>query len=120
MAKGKHGNLNSNDSLHHLYCIEENLTEEFIKYGLDPKGIQPDIFKYGISQDEVRNGTSDRLQMQVEEDNNIVGAKRFSGKILIEGIFGRRKAKEIEDEHIEGYYQEYGRFPRGNKVKNKK
>jgi hypothetical protein len=86
---------------HHLYEIndaEEN-----------------DVFKYGISGDELLNdGTSPRANKQVNFLNLAVGWMRYFSRILLIGLPGKRKAEEIESEYIQSYYEKNGRYPRGN------
>jgi len=96
-----HGNSKKNDKEHHLYAIydkEEN-----------------DIFKYGISDKAIgKDGTSKRMREQVSYLNRAVGWARYFAEILIRGIIGRAKARQIEDEHIDAYRAKHGRNPRGN------
>ena len=104
---GFHGNSRKNKRKHHLYSIHD--TEE------------NDIFKYGISDKPIEaDGYSPRLREQVDYLNRAVGWFRFVGKILIRGILGRPKARQIEDEHIDAYREKHGRNPRGNVKKTKK
>ncbi|MBL7795851.1 MAG: hypothetical protein JNJ90_05040 [Saprospiraceae bacterium] len=102
-----HGNSNKNQKEHHLYSIydkEEN-----------------DVFKYGISDKPVGDdGYSKRMREQVDYLNRAVGWLRYFAAILIRGIIGKSKARQIEDEHIEAYREENGRYPRGNAKKPKK
>lgn len=52
--------------------------------------------------------------------NLAVGWLRYIARILLINIFGRLKAKEIEDEHMDAFEQEKGRPPRGNLKRNRK
>lgn len=96
-----HGNSRKNDKDHHLYAIhdaEEN-----------------DIFKYGISDKPIgEDGYSKRMRDQVDYLNRAVGWLRFFAEILIFGIRGRPKARQLEDEHIKAYKDKHGQNPRGN------
>jgi len=46
--------------------------------------------------------------------NRAVGWFRFFAEVLVRGIPGRTKARQLEDEYIEVYHQKHGRNPRGN------
>mgnify|MGYP006275707003 FL=1 len=46
--------------------------------------------------------------------NRAVGWFRFFAEVLVHGIPGRTKARQLEDEYIEAYHQKHGRNPRGN------
>ena len=85
-----HGNDLRNPKEHHLYAIydqEEN-----------------DIFKYGISDNSIRDeGTSRRMREQVSYLNSAVGWLRYFAEILLRGIAGKAQAEEIEDEYIAAY-----------------
>ena len=97
----KHGNSLDNDKLHHLYEIRDQQ--------------EADVFKYGISDDPIdENGSSDRLRRQLTFMNLVAGFARFVGKILIRGIMGRKKARQLEDEYIDAYIDKHGKRPRGN------
>ncbi len=99
--KKPHGNSLENSKLHHLYEIEDTQEE--------------DIFKYGISADPIEaDGLSKRLRRQINFMNLVAGFVRFIGKILIRDIAGRQKAVDLEDEHIDTYFEKHGRNPRGN------
>jgi hypothetical protein len=45
---------------------------------------------------------------------------RFFAEVLIRGIIGKEKAREMEDQHVDEYRQEHGRNPRGNVNKTKR
>ena len=96
-----HGNSKQSLNKQHLYVIydiEEN-----------------DIFKYGISDKPIRkDGYSKRMREQVDLLNRAVGWSRYFAVILIQNIFGREEALDIEDIHIKEYRAKYGRNPRGN------
>ena len=99
--KKQHGNSLDNSKPHHLYEIEDK--EE------------KDIFKYGISFDAIEeDGLSKRLRKQVNFMNLVAGVVRFVGRILLRDITGRQKARDLEDEHIDMYFEKKGRNPRGN------
>jgi hypothetical protein len=99
--KKRHGNNLDNDNTHHLYEIRD-LQEQ-------------DVYKYGISDDPIdEDGLSSRLRDQLQMMNRIVGFLRFIGRILLTSIPGRRKARAIEDEHIQAYREQHGSNPRGN------
>ena len=98
-----HGNSLANNNPHHLYVIRDEA--------------QGDIFKFGISDDPIDwDGISKRMRTQIDFLNRAVGFARFSGEVLSKNIAGRAKAKELEDEHIDRYFEEQGRKPRGNPV----
>jgi URI fold toxin 2 len=101
MIMSDHGNSLNNANPHHLYKIYD---EE-----------EDDTFKFGISDDPIEaDGLSKRLRNQVDFLNRAVGWLRFIGVVLIRNISGRKNAKSIEDEHIDQYFAENGRRPRGN------
>lgn len=96
-----HGNSLKNDNPHHLYEIYDEADQE--------------IFKYGISDDPIEeDGLSARLRKQVSFMNLVANAARFIGRILIKGIPGRRKAKDIETGYIQRHIEKKGKRPRGN------
>jgi hypothetical protein len=102
-----HGNSRKNKKKHHLNAIYD--TEE------------NDVFKYGISDRPIdKDGYSQRMREQVDYLNRAVGWLRFIGEILIHGIVGRAKARQMEDEHIDAYREKHGRNPRGNVKKTKR
>jgi hypothetical protein len=97
----EHGNSNLNSKEHHLYEI------------IDKKDM--DIVKYGISADELtEEGKSPRAERQIKNMNIFVGWIRYFARILVTGIPGRKKAKEIENEYIDSYLEKNGKKPRGN------
>ncbi|MEL6720658.1 MAG: hypothetical protein AAFP82_18280 [Bacteroidota bacterium] len=101
MAKDKHSNRLDNPNLHHLYFI----------YDFEEK----EIYKFGISDKPVNtNNSSARLEEQIKLYNQVTGSPRFSGKILIKSIQGRRKARIKEDDLILKYEEKHGKRPRGN------
>ena len=98
----KHGNSLNNNKEHHLYAIHDRK--------------EKDIFKYGISDKPIGNdGYSSRMREQINFLNAAVGFIRYVGEILINGIIGRKKALQLEDEHIKTYERKKGRKPRGNR-----
>ena len=105
-----HGNSLQNPNPHHLYEIRDK------KDG--------DVFKYGISDDPIgSDGMSKRMRNQIAILDNAVDWLRFVGNILLRNIPGRARAKEMEDEYIDRYFDEHGRNPRGNPIggtRNKK
>ncbi len=102
-----HRNSHKNKSPHHLYEIYDKQEEE--------------VFKYGISSDNIEeDGLSYRIRRQLRILNLAAGWVRYFARILLEGIAGRKKAEEIEDEFIKNYEDEHGRMPRGNLRKNRK
>lgn len=104
---GFHGNSRKNKKKHHLYAIYDNEED--------------DIFKYGISDKPIRkDGTSKRIREQVNFLNRAVGWIRYVAEILIRGIHGKAKAREIEDQYIDAYREKHGRNPRGNASKTSK
>lgn len=104
---GFHGNSNKNQKEHHLYAIHDQEEEDVFKYGISDKSVGDD-------------GYSKRMREQVDYLNRAVGWLRYFATILIRGIMGKSKARQIEDEHIEAYREEHGRYPRGNAKKSKK
>jgi hypothetical protein len=98
----KHGNSLDNNKEHHLYAIHDRK--------------EKDIFKYGISDKTIgKDGYSSRMREQINFLNAAVGIIRYVGEILIKGIIGRKKARQIEDEYIDAYERKKGRKPRGNR-----
>lgn len=102
-----HGNDHRNNKEHHLYAILD--TEE------------DDLYKYGISDKPIgEDGLSSRIRDQLALFNNVVGWIRFVGIIILTGIIGRKKAEEVENEHIVKYEKKHGRKPRGNRKQTKR
>ncbi|NBC06316.1 MAG: hypothetical protein GVY26_03885 [Bacteroidetes bacterium] len=102
MPRPTHGNSNKSRRKHHLYEIRDK--------------VKDDVYKYGICGDPLnKDGSSPRGNKQVRLFNNLVEWSRFFARILLTGIPGRRKAKEIETEYIERYRQKHGKPPRGNR-----
>lgn len=102
-----HGNSKQNEKEHHLYAIHDK--EE------------SDIFKYGISDKPIgKDGYSQRMREQVDYLNRAVGWIRYFAEVLIRGIIGNARARQIEDEHIDAYQEKHGRNPRGNVKKTRK
>ena len=100
--KPPHGNSHENFRPHHLYAIDD--TEE------------KNIYKLGVSYKPIgEDGLSSRIRDQVNLFNNIVGWVRFVARIIIKGINGKKRAEEIEKEHVEAYLKKYGKKPRGNR-----
>ena len=98
----KHGNSNENDADHHLYEIRDTEDEDVYKYGICGKPLLPD-------------GSSSRANEQVDVFNRVVKeVARFIVNILLVGIPGRKRAKEIEQEYIDKYERKFGKKPRGN------
>jgi len=104
--KPPHGNHLSNKKLHHLYYFWDTQNKE--------------IFKYGISAGIINaHGFSLRMREQLEIFNLAAEADRYTVKILIKNIAGRKKAEEIEKKHIVDYEKKFGKKPRGNRKKIK-
>ena len=96
-----HRNSHENQEEHHLYAIYDKEDD--------------DVVKYGISCEPFGNdGLSDRVRKQLKIFNVLVGWTRFFAKIILRGIKGRKRAEEIENDHIEAYRKKHGRKPRGN------
>ncbi len=96
-----HGNSRKNTREHHLYAIYDKEKN--------------DIFKYGISDSLVgKNGYSKRMREQVDYLNRAVGWMRYTATVLVDGIVGKQKARQLEDEQIDNYRNEHGHNPRGN------
>ncbi|MEN0003382.1 MAG: hypothetical protein AAF798_04540 [Bacteroidota bacterium] len=100
MAKPNHGNQLNNPNDHHLYGIYDYKEREF--------------YKFGISDEEVKNGTSSRILDQINLFNRVAGWLRFAGRILLFPISKRREARKQEDTTIHAFKKKYGRLPRGN------
>jgi hypothetical protein len=102
MADQPHGNSKESKKPHHLYEIRDSKNNE--------------VFKYGICGDPLNaDGSSPRANDQVSLFNTVVGWARFFALILITGIQGRKKARELEDQYIEEYTKKHGKRPRGNR-----
>jgi hypothetical protein len=98
---GFHGNSYQNQELHHLYVIFD--------------GDDDSIYKYGISDDSIdSDGLSDRIREQLDLFNRIAGFTRFYAKILMSEIPGRRKARDLERQHIQDFREKHGHRPPGN------
>jgi len=54
------------------------------------------------------------MRRQIKIGNSFMCWLRFFGKILIKNIAGRRKAEEIEQEHVDEFRKQHGHNPRGN------
>ena len=96
-----HANSNENDAEHHLYEIFDVERDDIYKYGICGRPLLPD-------------GSSPRANVQVKLFNRVVGMVRFFARILLAGIPGRRRAKEIETDYIETYRKKHGYPPPGN------
>lgn len=97
-----HGNAKKNPGIYHLYEIIDK-----------DSGL---VFKYGISGDPIdSDGLSKRLREQVEYANLIVGWNRFFGRIVQPKIKGNAAARILEDEFIEQFFEENGKYPIGNR-----
>ncbi|MEL7159434.1 MAG: hypothetical protein AAFN92_01645 [Bacteroidota bacterium] len=101
MADEYHGNDHRSNRLHHLYEIRDSEDDDIVKYGIagGPLG---------------QDGSSPRANGQVNYLNRAVGWLRFFAIILLTNIPGRKRAKELEDEHIDQYEAANGERPRGN------
>lgn len=101
-----HGNSHQNLNDYHLYEIADEQEKE--------------VFKYGISDEPIgTDGLSKRVRGQLSILNLAAGWLRYFGRILMTGIPGRKRAEEVEDEHITAFEAEHGRRPRGNPLKKK-
>ena len=88
---------------------------EFHLYGIFDKEENNDVFKYGISSEELnKNGTSGRANKQVNFLNRAVGWLRYHAQVLIVKIKGLSKAEELEKEKISEYEKKHGKKPKGN------
>ena len=96
-----HGNSHKNEKPHHLYKIGDRQEDDILKYGISDKPIGED-------------GLSLRIRVQLKQLNLGAGWLRYFGEVLIRGIQGRIKAKQIEQEFIDTYARKHGRKPRGN------
>ena len=100
MGKQKHGNRLANDKDHHLYGIYDFQEREF--------------FKFGISDEALKDGNSTRISGQVNLFNRVEGWLRFAGRILLFPISNRQKARKKEDQVIRTFEEKHGNLPRGN------
>jgi hypothetical protein len=96
-----HGNSHGNIDLQHLYEIYDIELQEVYKYGICGEPLSLD-------------GTSPRANRQVREFNRVVGYHRFTAKVLLTDISGRKKAEETEEYYVQHFEQQHGRRPRGN------
>ncbi len=96
-----HGNSLENDKPHHLYEIHDKAEGELLKYGISHDPIDED-------------GLSQRIKIQLKLLNLGANWIRYFARIILKNIPGRRKAKEIERQHILDYEKENGQKPRGN------
>lgn len=97
----KHGNSRENNQLHHLYQIDDIQEKE--------------VFKFGITDDPIEeDGLSKRIRYQINLFNRVAGVFRFTAKIILVNILGRKKAKLIEEDYVKAYEKKYGKRPRGN------
>lgn len=96
-----HGNARKSPRPHHLYEIIDREYNDVYKYGICGRPLNKD-------------GSSKRANTQVKEYNRLVGWARFFANVLLTGILGNKRAREIEDEYIDAYEREHGRKPRGN------
>jgi len=46
--------------------------------------------------------------------NKVAGVFRFTAKIILVNILGRKKAKSIEEDYVKAYEKKHGKRPRGN------
>ncbi len=87
-----HGNSLQNPNPHHLYEIRDT--------------VENNVFKYGITDDPIgKDGLSKRIRSQVNVLNPAVGFVPYIGMVLLRNIQGRAKAKAIEDEYIDRYFE---------------
>lgn len=56
------------------------------------------------------------MRNQIDFLNRAVGLPRFVGNVLLKNIPGRTRAKEMEDDYIDRYFDEHGRKPKGNPI----
>ncbi len=99
----EHGNSRRNPNAHHLYDIHKIRNR--------------DIFKYGITDDEIEaDGLSARVRTQVGDMNLAAEYKKYEAEILIQDIPGRAEALRIERQFIDAYFLKHGRNPKGNKI----
>lgn len=97
----KHGNRLDDDSDQHLYVIYDHKERT--------------IFKFGISKAPIGDDNQcSRMKDQVTEGNRWADMLRYSARILIRIILGRRKARSAEDDFIKRYQDKNGHLPRGN------
>jgi|GEM_PF-6548518 len=60
------------------------------------------------------------MRDQINYTNLIAGWGRFYGRIIKPKIQGNAKAREIEDEYIENFFKEHGKYPLGNRDRKRK
>lgn len=97
-----HGNSNKSQREHHLFEIRDLEKKDTLKYGICGEPLNKD-------------GSSPRANKQVNLFNVVVSWARFVAKVLLTGISGRKKAREIEDQYIDAYQEKHGKPPRGNR-----
>lgn len=98
---GFHGNSKQNEKEHHLYAIYDKEDNDVFKYGISDKSIGED-------------GYSKRMREQVDYLNRAVGWIRYFAEVLLRGIIGKAKARQLEDDYIDVYRETHGHNPRGN------
>jgi URI fold toxin 2 len=99
-----HGNSTKSKRANHLYVIIDK--------------VDGFAFKFGISAGRIgKDGLSRRVRAQITFINLVVGWDRFFGEILVKNIVGRIEAEKMEDELIENFSLEHGKYPRGNAKK---
>lgn len=97
----KHGNSNESEAEHHLYEIRDR------RFG--------GVYKYGIcGKPLLKDGTSPRANEQVNYLNRAMQWSCFFAEIVLIGIPGRAKAKQVENEYIALHESLYGHKPQGN------
>lgn len=98
---GFHGNSKHNEKEHHLYAIYDKEDNDVFKYGISDKPIGEDEY-------------SKRMHEQVDYLNRAVGWIRYFAEVLLRGIIGKAKARQLEDDYIDAYREQHGQNPRGN------
>lgn len=97
----KHGNSNESNAEHHLYEIRDRRSGGVYKYGICGKPL-------------LKDETSPRANEQVNYLNRAMQWNCFYAEIVLKGIPGRAKAKQVENEYIALHEAELGHKPPGN------
>jgi len=95
-----HGNRKDNPNPHSLYAIYDHSRRE--------------IYKFGVAEEEEDSEVPKRVLRQVFSWNRLVGAIRFTFRILKKALPGKAKAYEQEDDAVDAFIEKRGRLPAGN------
>lgn len=102
MSKKKvHGNSHKSERDNHLYVFYDHRKRR--------------IHKFGISSDPIDSeDTSGIMRDQMSLIHTVVAIGRFTMRIFMRLIPGRKKALEIEDDLVEKFVDKHGELPPGN------